>query len=182
MISTDVMIDIETLSTTPNALILTIAAIKFDRSYNIKPMEEMEIFYKRISKASGKKLNMHIDEKTRNWWLQQPKEIQYEALYNKNDRIDIADALSQLAEFVKGSNCIWSHGDDFDCVILSEAYKTCKMEIPWKFWQTRDTRTLFDIANLDYNKEIIINKNHHALYDCYRQIMGVKKSLEKLRY
>lgn len=178
----DIMIDIETLSTNPNALILTIAAIKFDRSYSIKPMEEMECFYKRISKASGKKLNMHIDENTRKWWKEQDKEVQYEALYNKNDRIDLADALKELSQFIKGSNCVWSHGDDFDCVILSEAFKTCKIEIPWKFWQTRDTRTLFDIAKLNYNKEIPISKNHHALYDCYRQIIGVKNCLEKLQY
>ena len=40
----EVMIDIETLSTKNNAVILTIGAIKFDRKDDIKELKNMETF------------------------------------------------------------------------------------------------------------------------------------------
>ncbi len=46
---TDVMIDIETLSTQSNALILTIGAVKFNRDKNISSLENCDTFYKRIN-------------------------------------------------------------------------------------------------------------------------------------
>ena len=51
----EIMIDIETLSTTPNALILTIGAIKFNRNEDVKDLKELETFYVRIDQNSCKK-------------------------------------------------------------------------------------------------------------------------------
>ena len=48
----DCMIDIETLSIKPNATILTIGAIKFNKSIQERPLKDMETFYIRINKNS----------------------------------------------------------------------------------------------------------------------------------
>ena len=61
MVHEEVMIDIETLSTRPNAVILTIGAIKFDRKGPLKKLEEMDQFYVRISKESCELSGMIID-------------------------------------------------------------------------------------------------------------------------
>jgi hypothetical protein len=46
---TDVMLDIETYSTKTNACIMTIGAIKFKRGTELKKLEEMDTFYRRIT-------------------------------------------------------------------------------------------------------------------------------------
>jgi hypothetical protein len=54
----DVMIDLETYSTEKNAIILTIGAVKFDRSFKEDTIENCETFYKRINIDSCKKVGL----------------------------------------------------------------------------------------------------------------------------
>ena len=175
----DVMIDIETLSTRPNAAIVSIGAIKFNRNTEVPRLEDMNQFYVRVSRESCETTGMHVDPATIEWWSKQDRDIRYEALENPIDRLTIKDALMKLAEWFKGTQYIWGHGDDFDCVVLSEAYKLCDMKVPWDFWNTRDTRTLFDIAGIR-NSDLPANDKHHPIHDCYRQIVGVRKALSSL--
>ena len=44
----DVMIDLETLSINPSAVILTIGAVKFNRRGNINSLNNKNSFYRRI--------------------------------------------------------------------------------------------------------------------------------------
>jgi DNA polymerase III epsilon subunit-like protein len=174
----EIMLDIETLSTTPNSVILTIGAIKFNRYHEIKDIKDLETFYVRIDQNSCKKLNMDISEGTLSWWNLQPDEYKYEALLNK-DRISIYDALKSLTNFIKNCKYIWANSPNFDCTILENAYKLCNLEIPWKFYNLRDTRTVYDLGNI--NLKSVGETQHHALYDCYNQIVALNKSLKNLK-
>ena len=89
------MIDIETLSTKPNALILTIGAIKFSRNKDIESLDKTDNFYKRVVIKSCTKLNMDIDNNTIQWWNNQSKESRYETIENK-DRQDIKEIENAL--------------------------------------------------------------------------------------
>lgn len=174
------MVDIETLSTQSSAVILSIGALKFDRSETLPDSPDvMDSFYVRVARESCEVLGMHVDPETVRWWNSQAEEVRHEALEDTAERLTIKDALSQLTRWIGGSELIWSHGDDFDCVILSDAYRRCGMKVPWKFWNTRDTRTLFDIAGVK-NSDLPANSKHHPIHDCYRQVAGVLKSLRKL--
>jgi len=176
---TDVMIDIETLSTKPNAVIVSIGAIKFDRKEPLKPLDEYEQLYIRVSRESGELVGMDIDHSTVEWWGRQKEDIRYEALENPTDRLDIKDALKKLSKWFKGSKYIWGHGDDFDCVILTQAYMICGQPVPWKFWNTRDTRTIFDIAGIT-NRDLPTNEKHHPIHDCYRQLTGLRMAFDNI--
>ena len=172
----DIMIDIETLSTETNALILTIAAVKFNLEND---KIEMDTFYYRIDRESCEKLGMHVDENTIKWWKSQKEDVKREAFEDK-DRFGIKFVLLKLSEFVKNGNCFWSHSPNFDYVILESAYKKCNIQPPWKFWQLRDTRTVYDLTNVnlkDFSKE---KESHNALNDCFNQIKALKQSFEKL--
>lgn len=179
---TDVMIDLETLSVRPHAIILIIGAIKFNRNkfkWPTEPnFEKYNTFYRKIEIKSCTDVGLHRDPETELWWSSQDKDIQKEAL-GGIDRIQLKQALEEFAIWFRGSKCIWGHGSSFDITILGEAYKRCRMEIPWKFWLVRDTRTLFDLGNVKMGDLPTYNK-HHALYDCYRQILGVQKSFDRL--
>jgi hypothetical protein len=177
---TEVMIDLETLSTENNAVILTIGAIRFNRNIPIeKNIEKCNTFYRRITLESCNLLNLHTCDNTKLWWDKQSPEARYEAFDNPN-RISIEKALIEMTVWIRGTNYIWSHGDDFDCVILSNVYKKCGLIVPWKYWNTRDTRTLYDIAKIT-TSDLPQNNYHHALHDCYRQIIGVQNCLKKIK-
>jgi DNA polymerase III epsilon subunit-like protein len=175
----DAMIDIETLSTKNNAVILTIGAIKFYRGKDICPLENTANFYRRIDIKSCKKLNMDIDKNTVQWWNNQSDEAKYEALVNK-DRKDIKEVLEELSEFIKDCKHIWANSPSFDCVILENAYRCCELEIPWKFWNLRDCRTIYDIGKTTL-KSIVKETKHNALDDCYNQILCLNKSYKNLK-
>jgi len=183
---TNVMMDLETLSVRPNAVILVIGAIKFNRgetwSENIdeKGLEKLDTFYTRIKINSCTNAGMRIDPATQKWWDKQDESVKYEALEHPT-RVTIKEALRAFKIwFGKGhSTKIWGNSPDFDCTILGEAYKLCGMEIPWKFWLTRDLRTIMDIGGIR-TCDLPQYQKHNALFDCYRQIIGFQRSEKNL--
>jgi hypothetical protein len=176
----EVIIDIETLSTLPNAIILTIGAIKFNRFEKLKEFDDYETLYMRINIESCKKVGLKSESDTIKWWKEQNKNVKYEAI-NNPDRKSLEEALHELSKFVANSQYIWSQGS-FDSVILENAYRACSIDIPWKFWNIRDSRTLFDIAKIDL-KMIEYKKDsaHNALIDCYRQLIATANAFQKLK-
>ena len=106
---TEIMLDIETCSTKPNAMILSIAAIKFSRITEITPeLKNMETFYVRIDQKSCDKLDMDIDPETMKWWKTQSQKSQDEVFGKDIIRSDIKTALQALSDFVKGASHIWA--------------------------------------------------------------------------
>jgi hypothetical protein len=177
----DVMIDIETWSTAPNATILTIGAIKFDRKGGfLKPMGQYETFYVRVDPQSCEAIGCYTDPNTVKWWKNQSRQAQYEAIENP-DKMPITEALTKLSKWIGNSRYIWANSPSFDCVILESAYERCGLEIPWKFWNTRDCRTIFDLSGIRKNT-LPAGNEHYAVADCYRQIVGVKRALKKLGF
>jgi len=178
----EVMIDLETLSVRPHAIILVIGAIKFNRNSPIwkenPEFKKHNIFYRKIEIKSCEDVGLHRNPETELWWDSQDKDVKQEA-FGGIDRISLKQALEKFTRWFRGSKCVWGHGSSFDITILGEAYKRCDMEIPWKFWLVRDTRTLFDLGNVKMSDLPTYNQ-HHALYDCYRQILGVQKSLKHI--
>lgn len=175
---TDVMLDIETYSTKTNACIMTIGAIKFNRGTELDKLENMETFYRRITLDSNKELNRDISEDTLKWWSRQSKEARIE-LEIDEDRIPLKQALEEFKEWFRDSKYVWSHGDDFDTVIVNTAMEDCDIDVPWRFYNTRDTRTLFDIAEVS-NRYLPQNSKHNALHDCYRQLAGLFLAFKRL--
>jgi hypothetical protein len=171
----NVMIDIECLSVSPDATILTIGAIKFDRKSPLLPMDDYDKFYIRVNCED---MGFHVDPNTVKWWDSQPKEARYEAIEHP-DRVHIKIALIKLSKWIGTSQIIWANSPSFDCIILESAYKKCGLKIPWNFWSTRDCRTIFDLAGIR-KFDLPDNDQHHALHDCYRQIVGVKRALKTL--
>ena len=170
----DVMIDLETLSTSCNAVILVIAGVKFRRDdTEIKK----EHFYKKIDINSCVEKGMLIDESTKKWWSQQKEDIRKEAF--EGERVNIKTALQEFTLWYKRDkvNCIWSHGATFDIPILAEAYRKCNMIPPWKYIDARDTRTVYELGGIALGNNI--NK-HNALEDCKQQILDLKKNLVKI--
>lgn len=196
-----VMIDLETLSTESNALILTIGAIKF--SLNDLEGKIGDTFYRRIDLSSYYNMtnnslldhiihksqtiqseintssNHHFDinSNTLSWWSSQSIQARSEAFYG-DDRVNIKDALLSFIQWLDKTIYVWSHGSCFDIPILENALKIFNYKVPWKFWNIRDTRTIYHLARImPVDSDIPPNlTSHHALGDCYKQTHAVIKA------
>lgn len=175
----DIMIDIETMSTLPNAAICSIGAVKFDR-FSEDLRLNRETFYRRVDMKSCEDLGLDFDKNTKKWWREQGENASKE-IFTDDNRHPLQIVLQDLKEFIgdkKDTIKIWSQGPLFDIVILENAYRKCGIEIPWKFWNCRDTRTVYDVAKMRYRN----NSNaHHALSDCQVQILFLQSALRILQ-
>jgi DNA polymerase III epsilon subunit-like protein len=166
------MVDLETLATTPNAAILTLGAVTFDPNSN----RIYDEFYRRVDLESLESLDTYIDDDTVEWWSKQDKSVQDEA-FNPEGREPIQSVLEDFYKFCMGSSKFWSHGATFDIVILENYFKQIGKPFPWNFWDVRDTRTLFDLG---YDPEMPQANKHNALEDARRQAIGVQNMCKKL--
>ena len=177
MALTDIMIDLETLATSPDATILTIGAVKFDPFGDDVNEPSCQKFYVRVDLDSCDRLGLVVNDDTVAWWANQSQEAQDEA-FNPDNRIDIVDAMHQLYKFCWGAKRVWSHGAAFDVVICEHIFKKIQKAVPWSFWEVRCTRTLFDIG-INPNRPPVLK--HHALEDAWNQAVGVQNVYKALR-
>jgi len=173
----DIMIDLETLATSPNAAVLTIGAVKFDPFNNDMDNPNCQKLYLRVDLDSCDEFGLEVNEDTIAWWANQSKEAQEEA-FTPDGRIHVRDAFNQLYKFCWGAKRVWSHGASFDTVICENIFKKLNKACPWKFWEVRCTRTLFDIG---INPERPPVLKHHALEDAWNQTIGVQNVFQRLR-
>ena len=155
------MIDIECLGVSPDALILTIAAVAFDPFSN--RIDQEHSMYYRIDPESQP--NRGIDDATVDWWTKQPSIAQEEA-FGEKDRVPLREALEKLSPLIWRSNRVWANGITYDMTILEHAYKQNGINLPWQYYKVMDARTVFKMF-----PSVGIPKNHHhAFYDCVNQI------------
>lgn len=166
----DAMIDIETLSTRPESVILTLGAVKF--SPWEKDVDTDNGLYFRINVDEQLEMGRHVQQETIDWWGRQAEEVREEAL-GDHDRISINDMLDNLNRFLVGVDNIWCQGPAFDIVILENLYRQVGRPTPWQFWQIRDSRTLFSVHGDPRDKGAA--GAHNALIDCYYQARAVQK-------
>jgi hypothetical protein len=164
------MIDLEGLATGPDTTILTIAAQTFD-PFGTGWYDKH--YYARVTLESQE--NRAIDNGTIAWWATQPDHAREEA-FNEQDRIPLDQALDELAKMIWHSKLIWSQGPTYDMNILEHAYKSYCKPLPWKYFQVRDSRTVFSL----WPDQPIPPTTHHSLEDCRRQISMLQRTLKHL--
>ena len=166
------MVDLETLATSPDAVILTIGAVTFDPASN----KIFDKLYYRVDVESCDRLGMTVNDDTVEWWSKQAANVQTEA-FAEDNRVPIEEVIEKFHKFAWNCDAFWSHGATFDLVILDCYYRKLNKVPPWNFWQIRDTRTLFDLG---YDPEMPKEGLHNALEDASRQAMGVQTIYRKL--
>lgn len=163
------MIDLETLSTKPNAVILSMGAVKFNPYSSFIDVDNgLDI---KVDVDSQIKLGRDVQEDTLTWWTKQPAEVQ-DAAFSLSDRTSLTLFVKMLNKIMVGIDQVWCQGPVFDIVILENLYKQLEIPVPWNYWQIRDSRTLFGVFGDPRDKN---RKNaHNALMDCVYQCIGVQ--------
>ena len=169
----DIMLDIETLATSPDAAVLTFGAIKFDP---FNPSIQMsDGIYFRINVDEQIDLGRRVDEGTVAWWGTQSAEVREEAL-GETDRVSIEDFTKALNKFVVGATRIWAQGPVFDIVILENLYRQIGKPAPWQYYSIRDSRTLLKALGDDRKGGALL---HNALADAVSQAEAVQSAVNR---
>lgn len=176
------MVDIETLDTVETAVILSIAAVRFD--IETGELEDDLAYYQLVDIQGQLNKGRTLSADTLTWWMQQSDAARKEAF--GDDRCSLSMALNDL----HGMFCsvakpdetfVWANSPSFDLSILKHAYKTVEPGFgqldfldgwPFKYYNERDVRTLIHHwAPLWAGFE---NETpHNPLSDCYYQIKCV---------
>lgn len=172
-----IMIDIETLSTAKNAVVLSIGAVHFDPKTGVI----LDEFYKELRLSD--QANRKIDIGTVQWWMKQVAEHPERASIfeqgNNNKYCPVRNALLLLRDFISFCReddqglCVWACDPDFDLDILATLYADYDLTVPWKYYEPKSVRTVREIAKMHHIGLPESGKTHNALDDCKRQIAEI---------
>lgn len=175
----NIIIDLETLSTAPDAAILSIGAVAVD----VDRMRICNNFYRAINPdqdAWGRK----TDPRTLEWWNTKVHPETKQEAFGGLSPLPIV--LQQLRDWMRkvrggmGAIGVWGNGVAFDNVILKSAYDECDIPAAWHYRYDRCYRTLASF----YPHIKLEAKNaqpHHALYDALYEARHFLQIIEHIR-
>lgn len=170
---TDLMIDLETMSNTSRAAIVSIGATLF----NIETGEKFSDFYRKVNLQSCLDAGLEVNASTIMWWMSQNAEAR--SYITNSSRKHISKALLDLSIWAKTEVSsaeefknlrVWGNSNRFDMGILSDAYNAINQPIFWNFRNERDVRTLVAFAPQFKENEQFTGTPHHPVHDCHHQI------------
>lgn len=172
-----VMFDLETFGTRPGSVIRSIGAVVFDPNGS----GHGDGFYANINRKSCEDLGLTVDPATEKWWSQQSRDAEWQLEGNQKPLPEVVNAFG--AWFVSvGGEYIWCQGANFDSVLWEAAIVAAGRKVaPWKFWNVRDTRTIYHMAR--FNDKTIKRDGtfHNALDDAKHQVACVQAAMRKIR-
>jgi exodeoxyribonuclease VIII len=163
----DIMIDLETMSTLPHAAITQIGAVEFDLDSGAIGLT----FQTHISLQSNADYARHIDADTVLWWMKQSDDARAAFALPS---VSLAEALASFASWMsyRGETKelrVWGNGASFDNVILSSAYRSTGINMPWRYYNDRCYRTIKAM-----HPSVLMERtgtHHKALDDAISQAM-----------
>jgi hypothetical protein len=171
----NVMLDLETFGTRPGAALRSIGAVMFDPNSGEIGTE----FYANISDASCREAGLHVDPETVKWWAKQNQRAQDALLIKQRTLTEVA--LEFEAWWRKNRAVfVWSHGANFDEPIWSAAMYAIGRKVPWKYWDARCTRTVYDVTGFDPRSVRRAGTYHNALDDARHQAVCVQRAYAKI--
>lgn len=178
----DFSIDCETLSTHPNAAVVSIGVVNFDRDTG-KIGESLHI----LINVDDAIKHGHVSGSTMSWWIAQGGDAR--SLFDKKhdaERTNCHGALCRLKGFIaKHSDRprVWGNGSIADITWLDSLFNSAGagMKAPWEFWDVRDMRTTMDDADLDMKSIPREGTHHNAVDDALHQAKLISMARRKIR-
>jgi hypothetical protein len=179
----DLMLDLETLDSDPNATIISIGAVAFDREGldTVESIQQPErIFHITVDTWEQGLHGRTMSGDTVRWWLQQSEEARMAVA---KPQMNLGPALQHLKNFVKEHEilCLWGYGATFDNVIIEQAMKAYKLKPLVAYRNHRCARTVIQLANVPCPEDASLAfTSHNALADAQRQALWLQKAFHTL--
>ena len=168
----DIMLDLETLSSAPDAVIVSIGAVTFSTSG--RPNEIDHRFYTAEKPDYQQNAGAEISGATVQWWAQQSDAAR--AVLNDAGAVYLAVALDEFRKFCAACGerpRVWGNGANFDNVVLRRAYERMMVPAPWEFRDDRCYRTLKNLrTDIAFEK---FGVAHNALDDAIAQAQHAER-------
>ena len=168
-----IMFDLETWGTRPGSALRSIGAVVFDPAGGEMGAE----FYRNISDESCTNLGLAKDPATMAWWARQSETAQASLAVNT---LPLSSVVTDFHQWFKanGGEQIWCQGANFDSVLWEAAAIAAGARPPWKFWNVRDTRTIYEVFRFNDKTLPRAGTYHNALDDAKHQVLCVQKAIE----
>lgn len=181
-----IMLDLETLDTTPTAVVVSIGAVAFDPESGMLG----DKFYVEMPDDTHAQQNAGrtISGDTVQWWMNQS--AQARMLFNDTPvesviRTSTLEALIRFARFVAANGDrevkLWGNGADFDNIILGSLYGDMDMKRPWSYSRNRCYRTMKWAVPKDAAPFKPYGVHHNALDDAIAQANHLMEIMAWLR-
>lgn len=174
MIGRHVMIDLETLSTAPTAVVLSIGAVEFNERHILKEVHVNVCIDQQI------RAGLSVDDDVFRWWLQQ-SDAARDAL-SESEPLSPVPALRLIADEMKlwdDTTRVWANPASFDIAILENMHRAFGQEVPWKHWNIRDYRTVKNLFPEIQSSSKQIGVSHCAVDDAAYQAQHLMNIIQQ---
>lgn len=167
------MLDLETLGTRPGSIILAAAFVRFEDEAHCTLNLERD-----SQVVLG---GCFAEQSTVEWWQKQDPAAWQMATQNPVDTLAALGYFGQWLEWAASGRdlFIWCHGAGFDAPLLGELYRLFGLPTPWKWWNVRDTRTLYDLSGVDV-RDFAVPPPHVALNDAIGQTRAAVEAMRRI--
>ena len=181
----NIMLDLETLDSSPAAVVISIGAVAFDLVGELG-----ERFYAELTDdtSTQQRVGRVISGATVSWWMRQnvmAKQVFSSPPPSGVLRYATLDALTAFSSFVANNGgddaIMWGNGADFDNVILSSLYSDFEVPHPWKFYNNRCYRTMKNLGIGPLRPRTHAGTKHNALDDAMTQATHLQEIFACLR-
>src|SRR6185437_15722245 len=168
------MIDLETLSTSPRAVIVQLGCCVFD--FDTGAAVPGSDFQANVSVDECLALGGEVHGSTVMWWLNQSEAARW-SITEPPQALNVV--LSWVTQIYDRYACeaVWSQGAAFDVVVVEHYYRALRREPPWRYSAVRDTRTVYHLAESLGWLRPTVETAHTALADCVSQVAQVAGAL-----
>lgn len=165
-----IMLDLETLGTGNNAMIISIGAVRFNET------EILDNFHVGIEPASCAPFDLKIEGDTVKWWLHPDREPARDA-WMALEKVDVTSALLGFGVWAtaQGEPVVWGNGSTFDNVKLRHACQVVGIDYPTPFYKDACYRTVKNMAPFITLERI--GTHHDAVDDARSQAVHLQRIL-----
>lgn len=175
----DIMLDLETLSSAPDAAIVAIGACTFIGGNTPADGFIRSTFSVAIDARSAQNLGGRIDGDTVSWWLGQSESARQALLTDRKKMVDALVAFVAWVNRTSSAPRIWGNGATFDNVILRQTFERAHIDAPWSHRDDRCYRTLKNLRP-DIGFEPY-GTHHSALDDAFAQARHAEQILAAMK-
>lgn len=167
------MIDLETLSTKPDAAIISIGLCNFDP---ITPEHQWKTVGWAID-INDAVVNGRVDGSTIKWWMSQSDEARQAAT---SGTMTLESTLFSLRRNIGSEDRVWGNGPTFDISILESAFARFKLDPPWHYASIRDVRTIRELSVIHPDEVPPVGIAHKAQDDALWQAQYVSRAINRI--
>jgi hypothetical protein len=171
----DVMLDLESLGTTPGSVVLSIGAASTDPTHSD--------FYEKLNVLEQVYLGLTINPDTMSWWRKQDKEAWLSSVGGQESlglsllrfamwlrELRAGDATQKTGNKIR----IWGDGAIMDCCLLAYVFRAANVVVPWDYREEFCYRTVRTLANSEKPRAKL---QHNALDDAQAQLVHLQELL-----